>query len=195
MFVRTQRLFLRPRWVEDAAELAAAIGHESVVFMLASVPWPYTEEHARAAISRAKDPHETTLLVTLPAEGGRIVGGCGLGRMADTSAETVEVGYWIEPGSWGRGYASEAVCAMVMIAQTLGYRKISGVHALDNPASGRVLAKAGFRATGNTRMFHSVGRGSELEGAEYAIELDRMPAKSVQRSMRDWPDQAMCQAA
>ena len=47
MFLRTQRLFLRPAWPEDAAEIARAIGHEPVVRMLARVPWPYREDHAR----------------------------------------------------------------------------------------------------------------------------------------------------
>ncbi len=38
MFLRTERLFLRPAWAEDASELTRAIGHEPVVRMLARVP-------------------------------------------------------------------------------------------------------------------------------------------------------------
>ena len=56
MFLRTERLFLRPAWLEDAPELTRAIGQEPVVRMLARVPWPYREEHARAWIGMAKDP-------------------------------------------------------------------------------------------------------------------------------------------
>jgi hypothetical protein len=47
MFIRTERLFLRPGWIEDAPELARAIGDESIVRNLARVPWPYHMDHAR----------------------------------------------------------------------------------------------------------------------------------------------------
>ena len=73
MFLRTERLFLRPAWLEDAPELTRAIGQEPVVRMLATAPWPYREEHARAWIATPKDPRLPSLLVTLPDEGGRIV--------------------------------------------------------------------------------------------------------------------------
>ena len=40
MFVRTDRLLLRPGWPEDAPALAAAIGEERIVRKLATAPWP-----------------------------------------------------------------------------------------------------------------------------------------------------------
>src|SRR5690606_30161756 len=99
MFLRTERLFLRPAWLEDAPEVARAIGHEPVVRMLARVPWPYREDHARAWIESQRDPYLMSLLVTLPDEGGRITGVCGLHR----EDGEVEVGYWITPADWGQG--------------------------------------------------------------------------------------------
>ena len=167
MFLRTQRLFLRPAWLEDAPELARAIGQEPVVRMLARVPWPYREEHARAWIGMAKDPKLPSLLATLPEEGGRIVGGCGLHEKHGQ----VEVGYWMTPTHWGRGYATEALGGMLSLARSLGHRHIGGRHAADNPASGRVLRKAGFRPTGRAGTFHSLGRGTALDAPEYALDL------------------------
>jgi RimJ/RimL family protein N-acetyltransferase len=167
MFLRTERLFLRPAWLEDAPELTRAIGHEPVVRMLARVPWPYREEHARAWIGTAKDPRLPNALVTLPEENGRIVGGCGL----HGEGGSVEVGYWIEPGCWGRGYATEALRGVLALARLIGHRRIAGRHAADNPASGRVLRKAGFRPTGNVRAFHSLGRDAQVEAPEYALDL------------------------
>ncbi len=41
MFARTERLLLRPGWLEDAPALARAIGEEAVVRNLARAPWPY----------------------------------------------------------------------------------------------------------------------------------------------------------
>src|SRR6478752_1921117 len=88
MFLRTQRLFLRPPWPEDAAELTRAIGQEAVVRMLSAVPWPYHEEHARSWIEAPRDPGLPSLLITLPEQGGRIVGCVGLHE----EGERTEVG-------------------------------------------------------------------------------------------------------
>jgi len=172
MFLRTERLFLRPAWLEDAPEIARALGHEDVVRMLARVPWPYSEEHARAWIAQPTDWNLPNLLVTLPNEQGRIVGGCGL-HQGDGAVET---GYWISPEYQGRGYATEAVKGLMSLAWAVGHRQILARHAFDNPASGQVLHKVGFRPTGRSRQFHSLGRRSVLEGPEFAISLSECAA-------------------
>ena len=167
MFLRTDRLFLRPAWLEDAPELARTIGQEPVVRMLARVPWPYREEHARAWIGTPKDRYLPSLLVTLPEESGRIVGGCGLHE----DAGRIEVGYWIAPPYWSRGYATEALGGLLSLARLAGHRRIMGRHAADNAASARVLRKAGFLPTGRARAFHSLGRNARVEAPEYALDL------------------------
>jgi RimJ/RimL family protein N-acetyltransferase len=169
MFLRTQRLFLRPAWPEDARELARAIGQEAVVRMLARVPWPYREEDARSWIASPRDPYLPNLLITLPEESGRIVGCIGLHE----DGGQAEVGYWIAPTHWGRGYATEALGGLLSLARLAGHRRIVSRHAADNPASGRVLKKAGFRPTGRARPFRSLGRETgQLSAPEYALDLD-----------------------
>jgi len=178
MFLRTQRLFLRPAWPEDAPELARAIGQEAVVRMLARVPWPYHEDHARTWIEAIRDPYLPSLLITLPAEGGRIAGCVGLHE----DGGQIEVGYWIEPRSWGRGYATEALGGLLDLARLAGHRRIVSRHAADNPASARVLQKAGFRPTGRARPFRSLGRETgKLAAPEYALDLGEGVA-----GMRRW---------
>jgi RimJ/RimL family protein N-acetyltransferase len=167
MFLRTERLFLRPAWLEDAPELTRAIGQEPVVRMLSRVPWPYREEHARQWIAESRDLRLPNLLITLPENGGRIIGCVGLHE----EDGQVEVGYWIDPEFWGRGYATEALRGLLSVAGVLGHRRIVSRHAADNPASGRVLRKAGFRPTGRRRAFESLGRGARIDAPEYAIEL------------------------
>jgi RimJ/RimL family protein N-acetyltransferase len=169
MFLRTQRLFLRPAWPEDAPELARAIGQEAVVRMLARVPWPYREEDARTWIDSPRDPYLPNLLITLPEEDGRIVGCVGLHE----DGGQIEVGYWIAPTHWGRGYATEALNGLLALARLAGHRRIVSRHAADNPASGRVLKKAGFRPTGRVRPFRSLGRDAgKLAAPEYALDLE-----------------------
>ncbi len=169
MFMRTPRLFLRPAWLEDVPELTRAIGQEPVVRMLARAHWPYREEDARAFVNADHTPHLPNLLVTLPEEGGRIVGGCGL----HDDGHGTEIGYWIEPASWNRGFATEAVRGLLSVAHMAGHRRVLGRHAADNPASGRVLRKAGFCPTGRSRACRSLSRAGTVETTEYAIEFDR----------------------
>jgi RimJ/RimL family protein N-acetyltransferase len=48
MFARTERLLLRPGWLEDAPALFQGIRDEAIVRNLASAPWPYTLPDAEA---------------------------------------------------------------------------------------------------------------------------------------------------
>ena len=171
MFVRTKRLSLRPGWIEDAPALAAAMGHEKVVRNLATAPWPYGIEHARNWLS-AERSATTPLFVITTADGGgpaRIVGGMGLGPLGDNA---YDLGFWITPDAWGRGYATEAVRALIDTARhSLRIRRLTAGHMTDNPASGAVLLKAGFRATGRIECVHSLARGATVPCQTYAIDL------------------------
>jgi RimJ/RimL family protein N-acetyltransferase len=99
---------------------------------------------------------------------GKVIGSAGLGRKDDGG---VELGYWIARPYWGRGYATEAARAVLEIARLLGHGRVLAGHFVDNPASGRVLRKAGFRPLGGTRRRFSAARGLEVESVEYAADL------------------------
>ena len=168
MFHRSERLLLRPGWQEDAGELTARIADEAIVRNLARVPWPYREEHAAEWLVLPKQPKWPSLLVTLPAaQGTPIIGCCGLHEQ-DGQAE---MGYWIARDHWGQGYATEAARAVLSIARALGHRRVHACHAVDNPASGKVLRKVGLKPTGRARTIHSAGRRADMAAAEYVTDL------------------------
>lgn len=169
MFIRTERLFLRPAWEEDAPALTRAIAHEAVTRMLARVPWSYEEQDALAWIGAPRDPSLPSLLITVPGEGGTIIGGCGLYAMDGDGP--AEVGYWITPAAQGRGYAQEALTGLLAIARMAGHRTLRGRHMVDNPVSGRVLTAAGFRPTGSTSSLPSLARSAAVSAVEYEAEL------------------------
>ena len=56
------------------------------------------------------------LAVTLAVDGEPI--GCAGVRRASVDADTADVGYELNPAHWGRGYATEAVGALVDLAST-----------------------------------------------------------------------------
>ena len=180
MFARTERLLLRPGWPEDAPALARGLGDEAIVRNLASVPWPYGLAEAEAFLASPRARNELSLLVFRRTHGApQLIGSAGVNRHDDGSSE---LGYWISRRHWGLGYATEAAGAVVDIARhALRVKQIGAGHFLDNPASGRVLEKLGFRPTGEILPRHSAGRGTTALSKLYCLRL------SEDGTCGDWP--------
>jgi RimJ/RimL family protein N-acetyltransferase len=169
MFARTKRLTLRPGWPEDAPALAAAAAHEAVATRLARMSWPYREEDAAAYLAVPRGPADPRFLIwSHETACPRLVGAIGL-----TPGEGAhELGYWIVPDAWGRGYATEAAAAVVATARdALPIRRLSAWHHLDNPASARVLAKLGFRESARAPRY-SLARDREVDSARHDLDLE-----------------------
>jgi RimJ/RimL family protein N-acetyltransferase len=170
MFARTKRLTLRPGWPEDARALSEAIGHEKVATKLARVPWPYALGDAQAFLASPRGATDPVFLILLhegPAV--RLIGGIGIHAEPDGAHQ---LGYWLTPDAWGRGYATEAGRAVIEMARhALGHKRLHAWHFVDNPASGRVLTKLGFRPTGRIEPRHSLARGGTTPGVAYALAL------------------------
>lgn len=180
MFARTDRLLLRPGFPEDAPALAAAIGDEQVIRSLGRVPWPYSLADAQSFLSRPADPLLPSCLITERTSGDPLlVGGCGLHRR---ESGAVELGYWIARPYWGRGLATEAAKAIIDIARTLRLPALEAGHFLDNPASGRVLEKLGFRPAGVIAPRFCLARGEEVPARFYRLTLAR-PVKPARKAI------------
>jgi RimJ/RimL family protein N-acetyltransferase len=172
MFVRTERLLLRPGWSQDAPALFEAIGDERIVRNLATAPWPYRPEDAEAWLATERKASEPSVLIFRRTEAApELIGGIGVGRRP-TGA--LEFGYWIARRHWGRGYATEAGRAVLAAARdSLRLKRLEAGHFLDNPASGRVLEKLGFRPTGRIVPYYSAGRGESAPCRLFELEIDR----------------------
>ena len=171
MFARTERLLLRPGWSEDAPALFQAIADERIVRNLATAPWPYTLADAEAFLATERKASEPSLLIFRFEDGTpELIGGIGFGRKP--GGET-EFGYWLVRRCWGRGYATEAGRALLAAARhSLRVRRLDAGHFIDNPASGRVLEKLGFRPTGIIAPRYSAGRGEEAPCRLFKLEFD-----------------------
>jgi RimJ/RimL family protein N-acetyltransferase len=169
MFARTERLLLRPAWSEDAAALARIAGDEAVARNLARLPSPYGLVDADAFIAAQQQSDCPSLLIFRRTHGApQMIGVAGLHR--DYGGH--ELGYWLIRSAWGLGYATEAGRALIEIARdSLRVGRIEAGHFVDNPASGRVLRKLGFRPTGEMVMRACLARGTEVPSLRYALDL------------------------
>ena len=162
--VRTPRLTLRTPRAEDAVVIATRINDFDVVRNLSRVPFPYTLADAEGFLGlvAAKNADLEQSFAIEHADFGLI----GIiGFHLDETAELAlpEIGYWLGRTFWGRGFATEAARALLRWAsESWGKRAVMSGHFADNPASGAVLAKAGFLYTGEVRRRTSLARGVEV---------------------------------
>lgn len=171
MFMRTDRLFLRPVFPEDWRGIYRGIADYGVVSMLARAPWPYTEDDARSFCNAAGGDGRKRFVITLPEQAGApIIGMIGFEQL---DSEGEELGYWIGREWQGRGFATEAVRGVIEIAEALGLNSLEAGHFIDNPASGKVLRKAGFQDTGEILPTTSAGRaGAKVMTRRFVKWLD-----------------------
>ena len=74
---------------------------------------------------------------------GAVIGGCGYTQV---DRHPPEIGYWLGVKHWGKGYATEAVRAMIdHIFADIDFDAIQAAARVTNPASRRVLEKCGFQ--------------------------------------------------
>ena len=139
--IRTRRLFLRPVADEDLSDLVRGLSDWRVARNLSPIPFPYTMEDARAYFPEQQQRRLQSMsgcwVIVNPDF-------CGIVAV-DFEAAEGELGYWLMPHAWGKGYATEA--ARAVVDHAFGDRpcaKLTSGHAADNSASGRVLTKLGF---------------------------------------------------
>lgn len=113
-------------------------------------PHPYTLDDAARWIRHAatSDP-ETHFAIVV---GGEAAGGIGIDLQTDVFHRCAEIGYWLGEAFWGRGIATEAVRAVTQWAfSRFGICRVEAVVFAWNPASMRVLEKAGYVCEGRQR--------------------------------------------
>jgi [ribosomal protein S5]-alanine N-acetyltransferase len=145
--LESKRLLLRPPEECDVAAIAGFMEWD-VVKNLSRAPHPYTEEHARVFLGRQEEGRvkgsDFAFAVTRK-DGGALAGMCGV----HLREQGFELGYWLGRPYWGQGYATEAAAEVLGFAfRNLRAEAVEAGWFHDNPASGRVLEKLGFRPDG-----------------------------------------------
>ena len=169
VLLETERLLLRPPRAADISHFIPLLSDFDVSKNLSRVPHPYTEDHACAFIVTAAHGWRNGsdfVFAIVRKEPVAFIGLCGC-----HPARAWECGYWLGKPFWRQGYATEAAGRLIAHAfDDLGADCVNACWYCDNPASGRVLEKLGFRPNGrDTRA--CLARGCHVEGN--LVTLDR----------------------
>lgn len=142
--LESERLVLRAPHLGDAKAIATLANDRRVAENTARIPFPYGKADAVQWIEAANTrPGEKSFVITCA---DTPVGACGFELRDDA---VPEIGYWLGVPHWGRGYATEAVRALIDHAfGDLGVEALQAGARVTNPASRRVLEKCGFQWAG-----------------------------------------------
>lgn len=151
--IETERLVLRPFRLEDGPVVRELAGDPAVADTTLNVPHPYGEGVAEAWIATHPERWDRLEVATfaLTTAGDGVIGAMSLSMSVEH--RRAELGYWVGQRHWNRGYATEAVRALIPFGfRALPIDRIFAQHFARNPASGRVLVKAGMRYEGMMRQ-------------------------------------------
>jgi RimJ/RimL family protein N-acetyltransferase len=174
--VRTARLLLRPATADDAEAAWTYPQLESVSYWLTGVAASFEEFRA---VFEKPARLATTLMVELE---GVVIGDLMLAvedawAQAEVAEQArgvqAELGWVFHPDYTGRGYATEAVRALIRLCFTdLGLRRVTASCFAVNEASWRLMERVGMRREAYAVRDSLHRSGTWLDGMTYALLAD-----------------------
>ena len=152
------------RWTVDRADDLDQAINESLPDLMAFMPWATADHDFDATMGYLErsqsewDSGENFNFAMVTPEGA-IVGSCGL--MSRQGPGVFEIGYWVHSAHAGQGFATAAALALGEAGLAWpGINRVEIHHDVDNLASGRVAAKAGFLGLGLVEARKKASRDS-----------------------------------
>jgi RimJ/RimL family protein N-acetyltransferase len=147
----SKRLTLRPYTLADADDVQRLAGDSRIADTTAAIPHPYPDGAAEAWIATHSANYEARKAVVFAivlAVNNELIGSVSLIGISLIDARA-ELGYWISAEHWSKGYCTEAASRLIRFAgEELGLTRIAARCLERNPASARVMEKAGLRREG-----------------------------------------------
>ncbi len=172
--------------------LPMAPAHTDAVFAMRSDPLvqrygshpPWTDRQMAvdyiARDMRAMAAGEHAQLAIVRREDGAVVGTCTLFEL-DEQCRRAEVGYTLLPAQWGKGYASEAVTALLDWGfEHLALNRVEADIDPRNAPSVRALERLGFTREGHLRERWIVG-GEKSDSLMYGLLAGEWAARRKPR--------------
>ena len=177
----TPRLTLRPARMADARDMYEYSCDPEVarhVLWDAHRSIHQTRQYLRYLIRQYRMAAPCTFVIELTAE-HKVIGTIGF-MWVNTDHRSAEVGYSLARDCWNQGLMTEALKAVLHFAfETLALNRVEAQHEIDNPASGRVMEKAGMRFEGVLReRIYNKGRFVDVR-LYAALRSDRAAADAL----------------
>ena len=153
LIIETDRLTIRPLCGEDALGFFELRQDPTVTAMMGFSPYVQLDEAERYVTTRMQMMSEGKCLfwaITLK-ESGAFIGSVCLWNFR-LEEGSVEIGYELLPAFHGKGYASEAICAVSQYAfSEIGFACVDALVDPKNAPSLWVLSRNGFSCCGTTK--------------------------------------------
>jgi RimJ/RimL family protein N-acetyltransferase len=158
------------RWRKDDCERLAALANNHKIWLNLRdrFPFPYTKADAEAWIAHCDAEAGPPTQFAIELE-GELAGAIGFEPLLNERRLSAEIGYWIGEPYWGRGIATAALIEASRRAfAEFPFQRLEAQVFAWNPASMRVLEKAGYQMEG--RMHRSVLKDGQItDSVIYAL--------------------------
>jgi RimJ/RimL family protein N-acetyltransferase len=150
----TERLRLRPYRVDEGPRVEELAGRREIADTTARIPHPYPVGGGAVWIAGhgpAWTAGDAATFAIALKDTDEAIGTISL--EVNRSHGSAELGYILGVPYWGRGYMTEAVRALIDYGFAgMGLNRIVALYMTRNPASGRVMEKAGMTHEGVLRQ-------------------------------------------
>jgi ribosomal-protein-alanine N-acetyltransferase len=145
--------------MRDISEITVNLNNRNVSDTTLTIPFPYTKQDAENWVKKTqaewKTGHAFVFIITLKKTGA-VIGAMGL--HLQSFHDRAEAGYSIAEPHWNKGYATEALKAVLEFGfNELHLHKIFATHMTHNKSSGRVMQKAGMVREARLRDHYKKG--------------------------------------
>lgn len=174
--METERIILRP-WREDDAEDLFRYASDPEVGPRAGWP-PHKSVEESLEIIRTLFHSDHIWAIELK-ETGEPIGCIGYYTHGESNIDIgekdVEVGYWVARPYWNKGICTEALRLLIDYCfNDKGFSTLWADYFPDNPASGKVMEKLGFRDTGDINYCSRLQIGNDKPVRIMKLEKKRL---------------------
>ena len=167
--IQTKRLLLRKYQENDVDDIYHNYATDERVTRY--LPWPpYTRMQDLAAFISAQISGYSDAVYNWVIEyAGQVIGSVSA-TVVDVTNECCEIGYCLGYDYWNRGIMAEAVRAVLgYLFHAAGFHRVMAKHDVDNPGSGRVMAKCGMVYEGRLREHYLRHDGNFSDALVYGL--------------------------
>lgn len=170
--IEAERFTLRPLQLSDSGMIAHYMSDRRVAEGTQGIPHPLPPGTAESFVARALAPERDSDVWAIDGSAHRLAELLGVISLTRMEGNQSELHYWVGPGFWNTGFATEAVRALVE-ANPHDSRTLFAEAFQDSPNSARVLTNCGFVYLGDAESW-SVARNALVPTWTYLRKMEQV---------------------